>query len=107
MYAFLGRPRELQDESGAFYISDDEHIIVRIGFLGLAAGFILYMMGTALSILRISNVTDSGILRLVEGFTTILQWIVYLFMAYLFIYLFYYLYNKVMNSSETLRRRLK
>ncbi|KKN60196.1 hypothetical protein LCGC14_0534870 [marine sediment metagenome] len=107
MYAFLGRPRELQDKDGGFYISDDEHIIVRIGFLGLAAGFILYMMGTAQSILRISNVTDRGILRLVEGFTNILQWIVYLFMAYLFIYLLYYLYNRIMSSSETLGRRLR
>jgi hypothetical protein len=107
MYSVLGRPRENEDEFGRTYISDDEHKIVRIGFLGMAAGSILYMLGTAFNIISLSGVTDEKILDLVDSISVIMTYIVYIFIAYLFMYLFYYLYNKVMSSSENLGRRLK
>ncbi len=107
MYALLGRPREHEDEFGKKYMSDDEHKIIRIGFLGLAAGFILYMLGTAFNIISASKVTDPKILALVDGVAVIMTYIVYLYIAYLFIYLFYYLYHKVMSSTEKLTGRLR
>ena len=107
IYATLGRPRQEQDEFGNMYMNDDEHKVVRLGFLGMVGAFILYLLGFIKSILTASNVTDSDVLRLIDSIAVTVQIVVYLFLAYLIMYTLYYLINKVMKNSEAIGKKLR
>ena len=104
MYATLGKPRQETDEQGNTFMSDDEHKVVRLGFLGMVGAFVLYLLSFLKSIVDASKITDSDILRLIDSIAVVVQVVVFLFLAYLIIYVMYYLINKVMKNTEKVRR---
>ena len=106
MYNSLGRPREVSNEDGTTSIIDDENKFVRIALLGLAASFVLYMIGISDNILKISDVTDEALLGVMDSITVVVGAIVYMFIAYLFVYLLYYLIHKVNDTSKEMARKL-
>ena len=107
MYATLGKPRQETDELGNTFMSDDEHKVIRLAFLGMVGAFILYLLSFLKSIVDASHITDSDILRIIDSIAIVVQVIVFLFLAYLIIYVLYYLINKVLKNTEKIQRGMR
>lgn len=89
------------------YRFHEEHIIVKYAFFSIALAFNAVLLGIGQRILAINGITTTKFVNMIDSAEVIGLWLIWIFIAYIFIYLFYFLYNSVLDNTSKLSKRLQ